>query len=272
MITQLKTETLLTALREGVLYVTLNRPERRNAMSARMIEELLQVFAASSGHTEVRAIVLRGAGATFCAGADVKEMPAASVRQNGSPAEIKAAIARANRRVGDLLIAMQRTTQPVIAAIEGSTMGGGIGLVCVSDVSLAVEDAHFGLPETGLGLLPAQIAPFVVRRVGLTQARRLMLTGARFDGAEAARIGLVHEVCADALALEAALSRVLGEILRCAPRANAATKRLLLESLEGELSSVLDDAAELFAEAATSDEAREGTQAFVEKRLPNWAG
>lgn len=271
MITQLQTETLLTALREGVLYVTLNRPERRNAMSARMIEELLQVFAAASGHTEVRAIVLRGAGATFCAGADVKEMPAARAKEIRDPAELKAAIARSNRRVGDLLVAISNTTQPVIAAIEGSTMGGGIGLVCASDVSLATEDAHFGLPETGLGLIPAQIAPFVVRRVGLTHARRLMLTGARFDGSEATRIGLVHEVCADALALEAALSRVLGEILRCAPRANAATKSLLLSAIDGELSSVLDAAAELFAEAATSDEAREGTQAFVEKRLPHWA-
>src|SRR5690242_1870031 len=116
MITQLKTETLLTALREGVLYVTLNRPERRNAMSARMIEELMQVFAAASGHTEVRAIVMRGAGATFCAGADVKEMPAASANEAHSLAEHKAVIARTNRRVGDLLLAIQSTTQPVIAA------------------------------------------------------------------------------------------------------------------------------------------------------------
>jgi isohexenylglutaconyl-CoA hydratase len=270
MLSQLKTETLHTTLREGVLYVTLNRPERRNALSTRMIEELLQVFAAVAAPSELRAIVLRGAGATFCAGADVKDMPA--VTREMTPEQAKQVIARQNRRVGDLLMAMQNTPLPVIAAIEGSTMGGGIGLVCVSDVALALEDAHFGLPETGLGLLPAQIAPFVVRRVGLTQARRLMLTGARFDGREAARIGLVHEVCADGLALESALSRVLGEICRCAPQANAATKRLVLGALERELPAVLDEAARLFAEAAVGEEAREGTLAFVQKRLPGWAG
>jgi isohexenylglutaconyl-CoA hydratase len=264
-----ETQTLLTAQREGVLYITLNRPERRNALSARMLDELLQVFTAIAGDTALRAIVLRGAGATFCAGADVKEMPGAARESSG--VDPKTAIARTNRRVGDLLVAIQNTSQPVVAAIEGSTMGGGIGLVCVADVALAVEDAHFGLPETGLGLLPAQIAPFVVRRVGLTQARRLMLTGARFDGAEAARIGLVHEVCADSIALEAALSRVLGEILRCAPRANAATKRLVLGALDRDLPGLLDEAAELFADAAVGDEAREGTLAFVQKRLPKWA-
>src|SRR4029079_17645724 len=132
-------------------------------------------------------------------------MPASDANETRPLPELRNLIARTNRRVGDLLVAIQGAVQPVIAAIEGSTMGGGIGLVCVSDVALALEDAHFGLPETGLGLLPAQIAPFVVRRVGLTQARRLMLTGARFDGREAARIGLVHVVCADGLALESAL-------------------------------------------------------------------
>jgi isohexenylglutaconyl-CoA hydratase len=150
-------------------------------------------------------------------------------------------------------------------------MGGGIGLVCASDVAIALHDARFGLPETGLGIIPAQIAPFVLQRLGLTQTRRLMLTGARLSGIQAGKIGLVHEVCDDVAALEAALARVLSEIRRCAPRANAATKRLLLSAIGRDLGSVLDDAAQVFAEAATGDEAREGMLAFVQKRLPSWA-
>jgi isohexenylglutaconyl-CoA hydratase len=141
----------------------------------------------------------------------------------------------------------------------------------VADVALCLRDARFGLPETGLGLIPAQIAPFVVQRIGLTQARRLMLTGARFDGVEAARLGLAHEVCEDALALEAALEATLTQIRRCAPLANGATKRLLLSVRGKPLADVLDDAALVFAAASLGEEAREGTLAFVEKRLPKWA-
>jgi isohexenylglutaconyl-CoA hydratase len=221
---------------------------------------------------ELRAIVLRGAGGSFCAGADVKDMSSAQPAQAISdPADAKAAVARNNRRFGVLAEAVHTAPAPVVAVVEGAVMGGGIGLVCASDVAIALHDARFGLPETGLGIIPAQIAPFVLQRLGLTQTRRLMLTGARLSGIEAGKIGLVHEVCDDVAALEAALARVLTEIRRCAPRANAATKRLLLSAIGRDLGSVLDDAAQVFAEAATGDEAREGMLAFVQKRLPSWA-
>ena len=167
--------------------------------------------------------------------------------------------------------AVSAAPQPVIAAVEGSVMGGGIGIVCASDVALASADARFGLPETGLGLIPAQIAPFVVQRVGLTHARRLMVTGARVDAAEAVQLGLVHELCADSAALDAALERVLEQIRRCAPRANAATKQLVLNASGRALETVLDEAALVFADASLGEEAREGTLAFVQKRLPKWA-
>jgi isohexenylglutaconyl-CoA hydratase len=269
------TETLLTNIDDGVLHVTLNRPERRNALSLRMVEELLAVFSGLADETELRAIVLRGAGGTFCAGADVKEMPStpgAKAAGDGQPAaDPKPTIARNNRHFGEVLTALNGAAAPVVAVIEGSVMGGGFGLCCVSDVALALGDARFGLPETGLGLIPAQIAPFVVQRVGLTQARRLMLTGARLDGKEAARLGLVHEVCDDVPALDAALASTLAQIRRCAPRANAATKRLVLDTLGIDLPSALDRAALVFAEASAGDEAREGTLAFVQKRPPKWA-
>ena len=268
-------QTLLLDARDGVLHVTMNRPERRNALSARMVEELIATFAAADQDAELRAIVLRGAGGSFCAGADVKDMNSAQPAQAGGgeppAADRKTALARNNRRFGDLTAAVNGCAHPVIAVVEGAVMGGGFGLVCASDIAIARADARFGLPETGLGVIPAQIAPFVLQRVGFTHARRLMLTGARLSGAEAARIGLVHEVCTDEAALDAALARVLAEIRRCAPRANAATKRLLLHALGREPTSVLDHAAQVFAEAASGDEAREGTAAFVEKRLPKWA-
>ncbi len=269
MTSQPEVTTLLTSLADGVLSVTLNRPDRRNALSPRMIDELIAVFTSVAGKAQVQAIVLRGAGGSFCAGADIKEMSAAAAA--APVADPKAAIARNNRRYGELVCAVQAATQPVVAVIEGVVLGGGIGLVCASDIALCLGDSRFGLPETGLGLIPAQIAPFVVQRIGLTQARRLMLTGARFDGTEAARIGLTHQVCADVSALEAALAGVLAQIRRCAPGANAATKRLLFATLGRDLGGVLDEASQVFAEASLSEEAREGTMAFLQKRLPKWA-
>src|SRR5262245_17234794 len=146
------TTTLLTENRDGVLHVTLNRPERKNALSAQMVEELFSVFSALADERELRAIVLRGQGGTFCAGADVKDMP--TVRSDQPvPSDPRAASARANRRFGDVLCAVSAVAAPVVAVAEGSVMGGGFGLVCVSDVALARADARFGLPETGLGLI-----------------------------------------------------------------------------------------------------------------------
>lgn len=268
-----QTETLLLTEERGVLHVTFNRPQRRNALSAKMVEELISVFGALQSASELRAVVLRGAGGTFCAGADIKDMDAGRQRPaaEAASADPKQLAARANRRFGTLMSAVNDAPQPVIAVVEGSVMGGGIGIVCASDVALASRDARFGLPETGLGLIPAQIAPFVVQRVGLTHARRLMVTGARIDGEEAARLGLVHQLCEDLAALEAALQGVLTQIRRCAPRANGATKKLVLGAPGRPLADVLDEAAQVFAEASLGDEAREGTAAFVQKRVPKWA-
>jgi isohexenylglutaconyl-CoA hydratase len=263
-----ETSTLLLREEAGVLEITLNRPERKNALSPRMVDELLLVFTSVIARAELRAIVLRGAAHTFCAGADVKEMQAPLA---DDPLERRRQVARGNRRLGDLLMAVEAAAQPVISVVEGAVLGGGIGLVCASDVALAARDARFGLPETGLGLVPAQIAPFVVQRIGLTHARRLMLTGARVDATEAERLGLVNAVFDDLAALDAGLVKLLNDIRRCAPGANARTKRLLFSSLGLELTATLDLAAQVFAEASVSDEAREGTQAFLEKRQPKWS-
>jgi isohexenylglutaconyl-CoA hydratase len=264
-----QTQTLSLAVRDGVLWLTLDRPERKNAMNGRMLQELIAVFDALDAADDVRAVVLRGAGGSFCAGADIKDMAAGAGSAPGGDA--RAASAQANRRFGVIAERANGLRQPLVGVIEGAVMGGGFGLACVTDIALAHRDARFGLPETGLGLIPAQIAPFVVQRIGLTQARRLMLTGARIDGAEALRVGLVHALYDSTQELDAGVADVLAKIQRCAPGANAATKRLIQRVVQQELDAVLDYAAELFAEAALGDEGREGARAFVEKRLPSWA-
>jgi isohexenylglutaconyl-CoA hydratase len=154
--------------------------------------------------------------------------------------------------------------------LEGAVLGGGFGLACVTDIAIAHEDASFGMPETGLGIPPAQIAPFVVERIGLSQARRLGVCGARFKGAEALRLGLVHFVAADEAQIQALLAEVLAQIRRCAPGANAVTKAIMLSVGRRDLDEILDDAARQFAEAVRGPEGAEGTMAFLQKRLPKW--
>ena len=257
-------QTLLLKLEGGVLHVTLNRPDSRNAMSLAMVEELRAVLASVRHDLDVRALVLRGAGGHFCAGGDIKDM--ATARTVGSDA-----YRTLNRAFGSLLEEAQSVPQVLVAVLEGAVLGGGFGLACVSDIAIARQDAQFGLPETSLGILPAQIAPFVAQRIGLTQARRLALTAARFDGAEAARLGLVHFSEASSATLEHRLEETLARLRQCAPQANAATKALLLAAESEPLGTLLDRAAEQFAVAVTGAEGVEGTLAFVQKRAPKWA-
>lgn len=250
-------KTLLLEPHNGVLHITLNRPESRNAMSLEMVNELRSVMAKLDSQT--RAVVISGSGGHFCAGADVKDLVTAGSQ-----------LQALNRAFGTLLQEVESVPQVVIVVLQGAVLGGGFGLACVSDIAIADHQAQFGLPETSLGLLPAQIAPFVVKRIGLPQARRLALTAARFDGVEAERLGVVHFTERDPQALAERLDEVLGHVLRCAPGANGRTKSLLLASVDEPLEAVLDRGAQWFAEAVRSEEGIEGTQAFVQKRKPRW--
>ncbi|WP_290522496.1 enoyl-CoA hydratase-related protein [Alcanivorax sp.] len=261
------TETLNLSLDGPVLHVTLNRPDSRNAMSLTMVNELLAVFEAVKDEAEVRAIVLRGAGGHFCAGGDIKDM--AGARQQAAAGGGDAYVSL-NRRFGEMITAANQQPQVVITVLEGAVLGGGFGLACISDVALAHSEATFGLPETGLGVIPAQIAPFVVERIGLTQARRLALTGVRFKGEEALRLGIVHEVANDETSLEAALANTLKAVRRCAPHANRVTKALVLKVGHEAMDTLLDQAAVDFAAAVNGEEGQEGTMAFVQKRPASW--
>jgi isohexenylglutaconyl-CoA hydratase len=257
----------------GVLRVTLNRPEARNAMSLQMVAELRQVLQAAqatAGQPDaVRVVVLRGAGGHFCAGGDLKDMAGARMQaaQATGGADPIAAVSTA---FGELCAAYAQTPLAVVAVLEGTVMGGGFGLACVADVAIATETASFRLPETALGVVPAQIAPFLVERLGYSQAKRLAVTGGRLDATTALQLGLVHEVTSTA-AVSAVLDRVLAEILACAPGALAATKALMARARLEAPHNLVQDAAAIFSQAVTGPEGLEGTTAFIQKRKPQWA-
>lgn len=262
------TPTLLTRIDRGTLHVSINRPDVRNAMNEQVLDDLITVFTHLADRDDLRAVVLRGVEGNFCAGGDIKDF--SRIRQR--PAEPGSdPIAAFNRRFGEMLELVNAAPQATIAVTEGAVLGGGFGLACVADVTITHKNASFGMPETGLGILPAQIAPFVVGRIGISQARRLGVCGARFDGAEAVRLGLAHFSEADNAAIEARLASTLGQIMRCAPKAIAETKRIMLAVGKKPLSEVLDEAAARFSLALSGEEAAEGTRAFIEKRLPAWA-
>jgi isohexenylglutaconyl-CoA hydratase len=257
-------DTISLSSEAGVLHVTLNRPEARNAMSLIMVRELQQVLADAAQQGNVRVIVLRGAGGHFCAGGDLKDMAAARM----STAD--GAIAKVSKAFGELCVAYANAPMAIIAVVEGTVMGGGFGLACVADVVIASETALFRLPETSLGVVPAQIAPFLVERLGYSEAKRLAVTGGRLDARAALALRLVHSVHATEH-LPAALAKVLNDILQCAPGAIAASKLLIAKARLTPATLLVEDAAAMFAGAVLGPEGVEGTTAFMQKRKPHWA-
>jgi isohexenylglutaconyl-CoA hydratase len=262
-------ETVLLRRERSQLHVTLNRPQVKNALNPTLIGELRAVFRNLRERRDIKTVVLRGAGGTFCAGADLRNMEQ-SFTEKPQPGE-KDTIALNNREYGTFLEMVNTTPQVVVAAVEGYAIAGGFGLLCVSDVAICTEDAGFAMSETAIGIVPAQIAPFVAARIGVPQTRHLALTAARFKGREAYRLGIVHHLVKDSPALDAKLEEVLKQIDRCAPSANAATKAVVMKVGAEPLAAVLDFAADKFAEARRSPEAAEGLRAFAEKRPPRWA-
>lgn len=252
----------------SILTLWLNRPESRNAMSLNMVNAIQQVFAHIADDVSIRAVILRGKGGHFCAGGDIKDM--AALRVEAANVGSLQPYVDFNRRFGAMIEQVDQAPQTVVVILEGAVLGGGFGLACVSDIAISRDNAQFGLPETGLGVLPAQIAPFVVKRIGLTQARRLALLGSRFNGDTAQKLGVIHEVVRDDVELEQLLADTIQQIKRAAPLASRNTKALLHRTLNEPLDSLLDAAAQQFAQAVGGLEGQEGTMAFIQKRLPNW--
>ena len=260
----------------AVLEITLNRPEVRNAMSLAMVGELRQALAqaeSTAGTAQaIRVVVLRGAGGHFCAGGDLKDMAMARMRALESPTGtdlVHDPVAEVNAAFGRMCAAFADTPLAVVAVLEGTVMGGGFGLACVADVAIATETARFRLPETSLDVVSAQIAPFLVERLGYSQAKRLAVTGGRLDATQALAVGLVHQQV-QTTEVDGAVQAVLADILACAPAALAATKSLMAKARWSAPADLVDEAAAIFSRAVQGPEGQEGTSAFLQKRKPNW--
>jgi methylglutaconyl-CoA hydratase len=253
----------LETRRDGAVErLTLNRPDTRNAFDDEMVAELTAWAGGVREAHGLRAVVLAGAGPAFCAGADVawmRRMRAASEAENERDAQALAAMFRA----------IDALPVPVVGRIHGAALGGGVGLTAVCDIAIAAETATFGFTEVRLGILPAVISPFAVAKIGVSAARELMLTGARFSAARAREIGLVHAVVSEA-GLDAAVEACLAEILAAAPGAVAAIKALIPQVANRAPADVADLTSRIIARQRVSAEGQEGLTAFLERRKPSW--
>ena len=253
-------------LASGWLTIWLDSPHNKNAIDDEMCAELLAVMDAVRDDRTVRGLTLRGKNGLFCSGGDLKSFNAMQ-----TPDLNPANVAKMNRGMGDVLLSLNEMPQVVVVLVEGAAIAGGLGLMCCGDVIIATEDAKFSLTETMLGIPPAQIAPFVVARVGLPTARRIMLTGARFTGREALSYGLVDEIVVSPDELDEAEARIKRGVLKCGPNAIAATKHLILSSRDKSGAAMIQHAADIFAACMLSNEGKEGITSFIEKRKPNWS-
>jgi enoyl-CoA hydratase/carnithine racemase len=261
-------ESPLLVTREGaVVRAVLNRPARRNALSAALVERLDALVAELREDRDVRVLFLTGAGGHFCAGLDLDEVGA----RDGTPEERLAASLERNRRTGERLMAIAALPQVVVARVEGSAFAGGLGLVCAADIALASAGARFAAPEVRRGLVPAQILPWLVRRMGRSAATRLVLQGGAVDADAALRTGLVHEVAPDAAALDALVAATLQDIRAGAPGALAETKDLLAALGEIAPPGYAEAGARAFSRCSTGPEAAEGIAAFKARRPAAWA-
>ncbi len=253
----------LEVRRDGaVLHVLLNRPDVRNAFNGTVVKELRAAFDLADGDAAVRVVVLGGNGKSFSAGADLgwmQEQAALPEADNRRGAE---AMAR-------MFLSIARCRKPVVGRIHGHALGGGSGLTAAVDVAFCTDDCVFGLTEVKLGIVPAVISPFVLQKIGVAKARALFLSGERFDGREAERIGLVHRAV-PAAELDAAVQRTVGELLTAGPMAVASAKELIRRVAALSLEEAIPVTSEWIATLRATPEAREGMAAFLEKRQPGW--
>ena len=250
-------------VREGrVAHVWLNRPATHNALAPELLQGLVDAFHTLAHDDAVRVIVIGGRGPSFCAGADIGSMKAsanAGFEDNLREAE----------RFGGLFAAIADCPKPVVARVHGHVLGGGVGLACAADIAVASEDARFGLTEVRLGIVPALISAYVIRRLGDRHARELMLTGERFGSDVALRVGLVHHVT-PAAGLDARVGERADALLQGAPRAQARIKTLLELWQDAPWEEYRAALPRTLAEIRSGAEAKDGLAAFFEKRKPGW--
>jgi methylglutaconyl-CoA hydratase len=254
-------KTLQVEERDGVVTVALNRPEVHNAFNDELIAEAVELFDALAPSSSARAVVLRGSGANFCAGADLNWMSRMVSYTRDENVRDSAKLAR-------MYAAIDECPLPVVGRIQGAAIGGGVGLVAVCDVAICATNSKFGLSEVKLGILPAVISPYVIAKIGETQARALFLTGERFDAERAQRIGLVHRVAED---LDAAVDETLAQLRTSGPEAVRECKKLIRFVASHGLEDAVPYTIEAIAERRVSEEGQGGMAAFLKKEKPPWA-
>jgi len=247
----------------AVATVTLNRPQIHNAFDETLIARLTSAFVSLDDDPDVRAVVLTGAGRSFCAGADLnwmKRMAAFGRDENLADAHALAAMLRS----------LYALSKPTIARVNGAAYGGGVGLVAACDIAVAVPEATFALSEANLGLIPATIGPYVIEAIGARQARRYFLTAERFGASEALRIGLLHEVVAGD-AIDAHIDALIAMLRAAGPTAQLECKALIRGIAHRPIDAdVIAGTAQHIAAVRASPEGREGVAAFLGKRAPGW--
>ena len=246
----------------SVATVALARSESHNALNAALIQEITTCFEELAGEDSVRAVVLTGEGQSFCAGADIgymRDTAGFSYEENIEDA----------RRLATMFRTVDECPKPIIARVVGAAIGGGVGLVAASDLAVAEDGTRFALSEVRLGIAPATIAPFVVRKIGYSHARALFLTGERFGAGRAREMGLVHEVTSEG-DLDAASENFVARLLQGGPAAQAAIKELLRQVEATEPMEALGLMTSRIAELRIGEEAQEGLGAFLQKREPRW--
>jgi len=260
-------ELVRTGKNKSVLTIAFNRPDIRNAFNSEMIGELTQVFSTEATETGIRAVVMKGNGSVFCAGGDLNWMKkAAEVNFNEN--------LRDTTSLTRMFQKMNEYPRPLVGAVHGAVIGGGIGLVSVCDIVIATKDTKFGLSEVRLGLVPACIGPFVISKIGASQARRFFLSGERFSAESAREAGLIHEVVADTNQLSERVNEIVSNILASGPKALEAAKEMILQlswpEYRAERKDPVNYVSTILAELRTSPEGQEGIRAFLEKRKPSW--
>lgn len=255
-------KTLLINYEPHQLIIRLNRPEVHNAMNETLIAELTEVFEQINKFDEPRVVVLRGKGKSFCSGADLNYMK--GIAGYGFEENIEDA-----KKLAGLFRSIYSCPIPTIAVVHGSAFGGANGLLAACDIVIAEENTTFAFSEVKLGIAPATISPFVIKRIGEYAAKEFMMTGRRFRGQEAEKIGLISHSVPDN-EIDEFLSKTVKELISSAPGAVRKTKSLINHVLNNDLEDVIDYTADLIAELRASVEGQEGMEAFLEKRRPNW--
>ena len=260
-------ETINLAEKDSWLTIWLDRPEAKNALSNKMTRELLQILNEVADNKTIRGLALRGAGGCFCSGADLKDFRRNFVLNNATREQI----IELSTNMAELFKRIYTMPQPVIALVEGAAFAGGFGIVCCSDFVLGTQDAKFSISETKIGLTPAQIAPYIVNRIGQRNAKKIILLGTVLNGTQAYDFGVIDQLAKDKLELESQFTALRKSLEACAPEATAITKDILINHDQLEPSQITNFLANKFADCLTGEEAKEGLKAFTEKRTPKWA-